>query len=234
MRCSDSHDCIDRRPECSCVLGDQASHRMSDDHDGVVDPVQIIDQVDQAARRGGNWAEDQSLVEILGTPALLTGAPPNWCHRPFIAGSSQAPHEDESLTHCSGLPPDGPASCSPARLPAPTTAPRHAPLFRLRSLTWWNADTSIPGLASSYLTVASNAGPGGSLDPIDGPDLSVGSTCGRAAAAVAGSRLVQSPWPATSASNGKVGRAWQIGKVELYACKQGRSDRRRVRQGQLR
>jgi len=45
----------------------------------------------------------------------------------------------------------------------------------------------------------------------------------------------RSPWLATSGWWPKVERAWpdQIGKVDRCACKQGRSDRRRVRQGRL-
>ena len=43
-------------PGCG-VLCDETSHRMSDYHDGVVGPIQFVDQLDEALRRGSDWPE---------------------------------------------------------------------------------------------------------------------------------------------------------------------------------
>jgi hypothetical protein len=50
VRRANRDECIDGRSKCSCVLGDQTSHGVPDDHDCVVYVIQFVDQADQALR----------------------------------------------------------------------------------------------------------------------------------------------------------------------------------------
>jgi hypothetical protein len=48
VRCANRHQRINRRSECSGMLGDETSHRVTHNNDGVVDEIQLLDQIDQA------------------------------------------------------------------------------------------------------------------------------------------------------------------------------------------